>query len=125
MLDHISLSVTDLPRASAFYDAVLEPLGYVRVWTARTAVGYGPAGGGDKLALKESNARAQPGPGFHVAFTATSPLAVDAFHAAAMQAGAVDDGAPGLRPQYGAGYYAAFVEDLDGHAIEAVFHAPA
>lgn len=125
MLAHLSLSVADLHRAAAFYDAVLEPLGCVRLWTTRTAVGYGPAGSAaasDKLALIESSGRAEPGSGFHLAFAATSREAVDAFHAAAMQAGAIDDGAPGLRPHYGAGYYAAFVVDLDGHAIEAVFH---
>ena len=61
-----------------------------------------------------------PGPGFHLAFTAPSRAAVDAFHAAAMEAGGRDEGAPGLRPRYGAAYYAAFVIDSDGHKLEAV-----
>jgi predicted lactoylglutathione lyase len=61
-----------------------------------------------------------PGPGFHLAFAAPSRDAVDAFHAAALRAGGTDCGMAGLRPQYGATYYAAFVVDLDGHKLEAV-----
>ena len=52
MLHHISLGTVDLARSTAFYDAVLAPLGYVRVWTDSTAAGYGYPGGGDKLAIK-------------------------------------------------------------------------
>jgi catechol 2,3-dioxygenase-like lactoylglutathione lyase family enzyme len=61
-----------------------------------------------------------PGPGFHLAFIAPSREAVDAFHAAALAAGAEDCGAPGPRPHYGETYYAAFVIDLDGYKLEAV-----
>jgi len=84
-------------------------------------VGFGPKGGGDKLALfyKPQQAIA-PGPGFHLAFNAPSREAVDAFHAAAVIAGGTDCGAPGLRPQYSATYYAAYVIDLDGYKLEAV-----
>jgi catechol 2,3-dioxygenase-like lactoylglutathione lyase family enzyme len=60
----------------------------------------------------------------HLAFTAPNRAAVDAFHAAALAAGGMDNGAPGLRPHYHATYYAAFVYDLDGNNIEAVCHAP-
>jgi len=52
MLHHLSFGVTDLARSAAFYDAVLAPLGYVRVWADSTAVGYGLPGGGDKLAAE-------------------------------------------------------------------------
>lgn len=58
----------------------------------------------------------------HVALTAPSREAVDAFHAAALAAGARDFGAPGLRPQHHPGYYGAFVLDPDGHNREAVHH---
>lgn len=58
----------------------------------------------------------------HVAFAADSREQVDAFHAAALAAGGRENGAPGLRPHYGEGYYGAFVLDPDGHNIEAVFH---
>lgn len=125
MLHHLSLGVADLERAAAFYDAALACLGYVRVWEDRTAVGYGKPGGGDKLALKLRGREAQaPGPGFHLAFAAPSREAAAAFHAAALRSGGQDNGAPGLRPEYGPHYYAAFVIDPDGHRIEAVINAP-
>lgn len=120
MLHHISLGVTDLGRAAAFYDAALAPLGYVRVWAEETAIGYGEPGCGDKLALKLSPLARPPGPGFHVAFAAPSRQAVAAFHAAAMAHGGRDRGAPGPRPHYGPDYFAAFAVDPDGHLVEAV-----
>lgn len=129
MLHHISLGVADIDRAVAFYDAVLEPLGYVRVWDDLRpgeddqAAGYGPSGGGDKLALKSRRGAAHPpGSGFHIAFAAPDRSAVGAFHSAALAHGGTDNGGPGLRPDYGQHYYAAFVIDPDGHRIEAVFN---
>jgi catechol 2,3-dioxygenase-like lactoylglutathione lyase family enzyme len=123
MLHHVSFGVVDLARSTAFYDAVLSALGYVRVWSDRTAVGYGEPGKGDGLAIKLAGGEAlAPGAGFHLAFAAPSREAVDAFHRAALQHGGADNGPPGLRPQYGPGYYAAFVIDPDGHRIEAVVH---
>jgi catechol 2,3-dioxygenase-like lactoylglutathione lyase family enzyme len=125
MLHHISLGVADLVRSAAFYDAVLSTLGYVRVWTDDTAVGYGVAGGGDKLAIKlRTGALAVPGPGFHLAFAATSREAVARFHEAALRHGCKDNGAPGLRREYGEHYYAAFVIDPDGYRLEAVINTP-
>jgi catechol 2,3-dioxygenase-like lactoylglutathione lyase family enzyme len=120
MLGHLSLGVSDLARATAFYDAILAALGYVRVWTGERGVGYGEPGQGDKLNLFQSEAVRPPAVGFHLAFNAPSPPAVDAFHAAALSAGASDSGAPGLRPHYGPAYYAAFVVDPDGYKLEAV-----
>jgi catechol 2,3-dioxygenase-like lactoylglutathione lyase family enzyme len=124
MIDHLSLGVADLAQAATFYDAVLAPLGYVRVLTHERAVGYGRPGDRDeRLALLAAGDKARaPGVGCHVALTATSREAVVAFHDVAVAAGATDEGAPGLRPQYGEGYYAAFVRDLDGYRLEAVFH---
>jgi len=121
VLHHLSLGVSNLERAAAFYDAALSALGYVRVWSDATAIGYGPAGGGDKLAIKLAGIRVvRPGPRFHVAFSAPSRDAVARFHAAALRHGGRDNGAPGLRPDYGRNYFAAFVIDPDGHPIEAV-----
>lgn len=123
MLSHISLGTRDLDRAQAFYDAVLAPLGFVRVWRTERGIGYGPPGGNDKLALfQHSDARVPlaAGPGFHLAFAAPNRDAVDGFHAAAMAAGGRDDGGPGLRAHYGSTYYAAFIIDPDGHKLEVV-----
>ena len=124
MIDHLSLGVSDLARAIAFYDAVLAPLGYVRLWKSERGAGYGSPGMKDEpFAIHEAGHDARPpGRGWHLALTAHSRQAVDDFHASAVRLGAVDDGAPGLRPQYGPGYYAAFVRDLDGYKVEAVFH---
>jgi catechol 2,3-dioxygenase-like lactoylglutathione lyase family enzyme len=121
LLGHLSFGVENLARSAAFYDAVLEPLGYVRVWNSPKGVGYGSPGGGDKLALfpRPGEVRA-PGAGFHLAFDAPSPAAVDAFHAAALRFGGTDAGPPGLRAHYGPSYYAAFVIDPDGYKLEAV-----
>ena len=126
MLHHLSFAVSDLARAALFYDAALGAIGYARVWTDATAIGYGEAAGrGDRFAIKMVGAgRVVPGPGFHLAFAAADRGAVDAFHRAALQAGGTDNGAPGLRPQYGADYYAAFVLDPDGYRIEAVVNGP-
>lgn len=124
MLDHISFGVSDLARTTVFYDAILRPLGYVRLWTTGNGVGYGvPGAPGEKLALfaRGTEARA-PGAGSHLAITAPTRSAVDAFHAAALALNAPDEGAAGLRPRYGEGYYAAFVRDPDGHRLEAVCH---
>lgn len=126
MLHHISFGVTDLARSAAFYDATLSALGYVRVWSDDTAVGYGQPGGDDKLAIKLRPAEVvAPGPGFHLAFAAPSRDAVALFHAAALRHGGADNGAPGLRPDYGDNYYAAFVVDPDGYRVEAVINAAA
>ena len=122
MLHHISLPVSDLAAAARLYDAALAPLGYVRVWSFPDAVGYGPPGGGDKLALKLRTAVQAPSAGFHLALAAPTRRAVDDFWAAACANGATDNGAPGLRPRYGPHYYAAFIVDLDGVHIEAVIN---
>ena len=120
MLSHLSFGVSDLKRAAVFYDKILAPLGYVRVFASDRAIGFGEPGGEDGLALfPKPNLAAAPGPGFHLAFKAPSREAVDAFHSAAMLAGGKDEGAPGPRPQYGPTYYAAFVTDMDGYKLEA------
>jgi catechol 2,3-dioxygenase-like lactoylglutathione lyase family enzyme len=127
MLDHVGFAVSDYDRSFAFYKQALEPLGYGLVMevprevTGRDAhAGFGSdgrpqfwIGTGKKLTGR-----------LHVAFTASSRKAVDAFHAAALAAGATDNGKPGLRPHYHPNYYGAFVLDPDGHNVEAVCHAP-
>lgn len=122
MLHHISLGVRDLARAGAFYDATLAALGYRRVFEDDEAIGYGLVDDQDLLCLKLRNDAHPPGAGFHLAFAASSRAQVDAFHIAALATGGTDNGAAGLRPDYGDHYYAAFVVDPDGHRIEAVIN---
>jgi catechol 2,3-dioxygenase-like lactoylglutathione lyase family enzyme len=123
--DHISLGVADLDRAAAFYDRALAALGYVRLEQNARSVCYGPAGfsGEPPFAIVHGAAGASA-PGFHIAFAARTRDAVDRFHAAALAAGGLDDGPPGIRERYNPGYYAAFVRDPDGHRLEAVRHEP-
>ncbi|HBJ86242.1 MAG TPA: glyoxalase/bleomycin resistance/extradiol dioxygenase family protein [Verrucomicrobiales bacterium] len=121
MFHHLSFAVTDLTRSAAFYDAVLAPLGYCRVWEDATFVGYGVKTGEDIFALKLRLANAGvPGDGFHVAFAAPSREAVNQFHQASLAHGGTDNGGAGLHPEYGPDYFAAFVIDPDGYRIEAV-----
>ena len=122
MLHHISIAVTDLDRAATFYDAVLTPLGYARVFTGDKAVGYGYAGQDDRLLLNLEHRVNVPGEGFHLAFAATDPEHVNLFQSAALRHGGRCNGKPGPRPDYGHGYYAAFVFDPDGYRIEAVIN---
>ena len=126
MLHHLSFAVADLPRAATFYDAALSALGYVRVWTAPDAIGYGLPGGGDKFALKlaADGEVSAPGPKFHLAFTAPTREAVIRFYEEARRHGGEDNGAPALCPEYGPRYFAAFVIDPDGYRIEAVINPP-
>ncbi len=121
MIHHVSLGVTDLERAAAFYDAVLTPLGYRRTLeVAGLAIAYGEELPEFWIGGPLDRSRpATAGNGTHIAFAAPSPEAVDRFHAAALEHGADDDGAPGPRPQYGPDYYGAFVRDPDGNKIEA------
>ena len=122
MLGHISFGVTDLGRATAFYDATMAAIGFARVFTAPRAVGYGIAGtSNDKLLLVlKPEGTHPPGEGFHLAFDVATREAVDGFYRAALDHGGRDNGPPGLRAHYGPNYYAAFVVDPDGYRLEAV-----
>jgi catechol 2,3-dioxygenase-like lactoylglutathione lyase family enzyme len=122
VFDHVLLDVDDFDRSRAFYEAALAPLGLEAASEpAPQMVGLGPEG----KPLLWLMARGRPTTrGVHIALTAASREAVDAFHAAGLAAGGTDNGAPGPRPIYHASYYAAFVIDPDGNNIEAVCHAP-
>lgn len=125
MLHHISFSVSDIGISGKLYDSCLFPLGYRRVCSDDTFVGYGVNDGEDKFAISKITSNVNPpSPGFHLAFAAPDRKAVDLFYKAAIENGATDNGAPGLRPHYGEHYYAAFVIDRDGYHIEAVTKTP-
>lgn len=126
MIDHVGFAVSDFARSRTFYVQALAPLGFAPVMDVTReqsghyeGTGFGPPGrpqfwigNGERVGAT------------HVAFTAASRAAVDAFHAAALAAGGRDNGAPGLRPHYHPDYYGAFVLDPDGYNVEAVCHAP-
>lgn len=120
MIHHLTLKVTNLAKARAFYAAALAPLGYEVLAESEGVVGLGADKNPD-LWLKQDPADVHP---MHLAFAAPSREAVGAFHAAALAASARDNGGPGLRPDYHRTYYAAFVLDGDGHNIEAVTLRP-
>lgn len=117
MFDHVGLKVSDLKASTSFYSAALKPLGLTLESSGEGYAGYGPGGQPQLWLHGHAGAR---GPGAHVALRAASLQAVQAFHAAALAHGGRDNGPPGLRPDYGTSYYAAFVLDPDGHNIEAV-----
>lgn len=119
MIDHVSLGVSSLPAGEGFYAAALAPLGYVVLVRRTGTVGFGKRY--PELWLNERpGIRPDPMTGAHVCLRASSTSAVDAFHAAALAAGAASDGAPGSRAYSGGEVYAAFVRDPDGNRLEAV-----
>ena len=122
ILSHVSIGTNDYARAKAFYDAVLATLQIgVVMEHAGIAVAYGRAFPEFWVGLPHDGGQAAVGNGSHFGFLATSRDQVDAFHARALEMGGQSDGAPGLRELYGPQYYGAFVRDLDGHKIEAMF----
>jgi catechol 2,3-dioxygenase-like lactoylglutathione lyase family enzyme len=120
MIDHMSIAVRDLDAGARFYEAVLATIGYSKLIARPTTVGFGKTYPDFWINARPRMATPDPGGGVHVCLRAPSAEAVDAFHAAALSAGGKTDGAPGPRPEYTPGYYAAFVLDPDGNRIEAV-----
>jgi catechol 2,3-dioxygenase-like lactoylglutathione lyase family enzyme len=120
MIDHVSVGVTDLERSGRFYELTLAPLGLLRLVTRPATVGFGKAYPEFWINLRAGMAPAELASGVHICLRTKSTAAVDAFHAAALNAGGCSDGAPGLRPHDRVRYYAAFVIDPDGNRIEAV-----
>lgn len=120
MIHHVSVGARDLDRARAFYDAVLGELGMRFIKQSDRIVGYGLT---DIIFSVERPLDGRPatcGNGCHIAFRAGHRNTVDAAHAAGLAHGGTDDGPPGVRPDYDAHYYAAFLRDPDGNKIEIV-----
>ncbi|MFT3937442.1 VOC family protein [Rhodopseudomonas sp.] len=125
MLDHVSITVSDIAVAEPFYDAIMAALGVVKVGARGDWLGYGERARPDHpdrvyLSIRKGD-RPEPAYGRHWCFKASSRAVVDAFWQAGLAHGGVDQGAPGLR-DYHPGYYAAFIADPDGNRLEAVCH---
>lgn len=121
MFDHVQIKVENLQRSRTFYQAVLGTLGYGAVLEVEgIVVGFG-LDPHNMFELRQTDSTTPPSKAVHIAFTARSAEAVNAFHATALEHGATDNGTPGLRPEYEEGYYAAFVIDANGHNLEAVY----
>jgi catechol 2,3-dioxygenase-like lactoylglutathione lyase family enzyme len=124
VIDHTGIGVADVPLSAAFYDAALGALGMRRVMQlpegdGSDGIGYGVAHPVFWIDRFHAHGVKQ-----HIAFVAKNRAAVNAFHEAALKAGGIDNGAPGMRPPLqggSSGYYAAFVLDPNGNNIEAVF----
>jgi catechol 2,3-dioxygenase-like lactoylglutathione lyase family enzyme len=122
MFDHVKFGVSDYEASKAFFLEALEPLGVAVVDEGVPSYGVELSlGGTGSLCLYETKEKPAH---LHLAFTAGNRQQVDAFYRAALQAGGKDNGAPGVRPNYHANYYAAFVIDPDGHNVEVVCHEP-
>lgn len=119
MIDHMAIQVANVPASADFYDRVLAPLGAQRTKEFGEFISFGTTGHTLWLVPATDGG---PARGVHLAFAAPDRAAVDAFHAAAVAAGAESLHAPRLWPQYHESYYGAFVRDLDGNNIEAVCH---
>lgn len=117
MIDHIGFEVSDLQRSARFYDAVFFALGARRMHSTEYAVAYGQDG---PLVWIVVRGRAPAGGYGHMALRANGKAAVDAAYRAGLANGGTDEGAPGLRPQYGSGCYAAYLRDPDGLRVEFV-----
>lgn len=118
IIDHIGLAISDFERSKAFYTRALAPLGIELIMEAGDWAGLGRGGEPDFWFGRAERSQAP----MHIAFAAENRQQVDDFHAAALAAGATDNGTPGIREVYHPTYYGAFVIDPDGHNVEAVCH---
>lgn len=123
MIDHVTANVDDFEQAKSFYEQALAPLGYALRMEFENAAGFGAAA--ETVPDFWISSRGTERGATHVAFSAADRGAVDAFYAAAIAAGATDNGAPGIRAELHENYYGAFVHDASGNNIEAVCHRPA
>ncbi|HSV81879.1 MAG TPA: VOC family protein [Ramlibacter sp.] len=124
-VSHVSIGTNDYARAKSFYDAVLATLGIQCIMDIPgAAAGYGRQFPAFWIGGPHDGGKATAGNGVHVCFFGSTEDEVKAFHAKVLELGGTDEGAPGLRPDYGPNYYGAFARDLDGNKIEAmVFQA--
>ena len=122
MLDHVSIGVRDTATSRRFYDAVFAAIGATVLHTGDGYAGYGREEAQFWIQDSSHPVPADKRSGLHFCFSADSRAAVDAFYAAGLAHGGADNGPPGIRPDYGADYYAAFVICPDGYRVEAHTH---
>jgi catechol 2,3-dioxygenase-like lactoylglutathione lyase family enzyme len=123
MINHVTLGTNNVERARQFYDAVFALLGFRLLKCDETGAHYGTGEILFSLVVPTNKQAASAGNGTHIAFQARSRKMVDEFHAVALKHGGRSDGAPGIRPEYDAHYYGAFVFDPDGNKIEALSYS--
>ncbi len=121
MIDHVSIQVRDVAASATFYDAVLAAVGGKRLMDFGEVVGYGTEGPDFWLGPVTTEGSARE---MHLAFTAPTRAAVQAFFDAAVAGGAEVLHEPRLRPEYHETYFGAYVRDPDGNNVEAVCHRP-
>ena len=119
MFDHVVFGVSNYEESKAFFLKALKPLGVGVFSEGPLGLEIGRPDSKSSLCIRRVEEKATH---LHLAFSADSREQVDEFYKAALAAGAKDNGAPGLRPQYHSNYYAAFVIGPDGHNVEAVCH---
>jgi catechol 2,3-dioxygenase-like lactoylglutathione lyase family enzyme len=119
MIDHVSIAVRDLAASAAAYEKFLTPLGMRRVVERAGSVGFGKTYPELWLNARPAGPRLPPDTGHHICVRAPDEAAVNAFHAAALEQGCTDAGAPGPRQGAMTGYYGAFIQDRDGNKVEA------
>jgi catechol 2,3-dioxygenase-like lactoylglutathione lyase family enzyme len=122
MIHHVSVGTNNIKRAKAFYDSLMALIGFRLLKASEGAAHYGASEIVFSVETPVNGRPAMPGNGVHVAFQAPDRETVRRFFETALANGGVDEGAPGIRENYNANYFAAFVRDLDGNKIEAVTH---
>lgn len=123
MIHHVSVGTNNVQRSKRFYDAVLPIVGIMPMAADTGGLGYGSGTFHFSIQVPIDGKPATVGNGTHIAFAVENRSMVDRFHTTALGHGGFDDGRPGLRPDYDANYYAAFVRDPDGHKIEAATYS--
>lgn len=127
MLDHVSITVSNIVDAERFYDAIMSALNVVKVGAREDWLGYGERARPENpervyMSIRKG-AKVDPAFGRHWCFKASTRAEVDAFWKIGIANGGADEGPPGLR-SYHPSYYAAFLRDPDGNRLEAVCHHP-
>lgn len=120
MIDHVSVAVSDLARSTAFYEAVLAPLGLTKLVTRDATVGFGKTYPEFWINLRVGGPPVARTTGAHISLRTRDENSVQAFHAAALSRGGNDAGAPGPLQAAMTTYFGAFIFDPDGNKIEAV-----